>query len=156
MVNCYDFLFHYYTYPYEWMKKRQAAALADRAALLSNKEKYIILDTETTGLSIDSEIVELGIINIDGEILFDSLIKPFRYIPEDVTEIHGITNEMVAAAPTWPEVWPVVKIILADRTVIAYNAAFDAMMIVQSCQAWSISDIPSINTECLMENVMDY
>lgn len=55
---------------------------------------YIILDTETTGLDNTAEIVEISVINDQGEVLLDTLIKPTKPIPGDATAIHGITNEM--------------------------------------------------------------
>ena len=60
-----------------------------------------ILDTETTGLYDDAEIVEISIIDENGGVLLDTLVKPLKPIPAEATAIHGITNEMVATAPTW-------------------------------------------------------
>ncbi len=68
------------------------------------QEEWVILDTETTGL-YDAEIVEIAIINHCGEMLRATLIKPSISIPAEVTEIHGISDAMVADAPTFPEVY---------------------------------------------------
>jgi DNA polymerase-3 subunit epsilon len=64
------------------------------------KSEYIILDVKTTGLDGDSEIVEIAIIDLDENPLFETLIKPVSLIPEEATAIHGITNEMVENAPS--------------------------------------------------------
>jgi len=50
--------------------------------VLANKKDYVILDTETTGLGC-AEIVQIGIIDLDGKILLDSLVKPSIPIPYD-------------------------------------------------------------------------
>jgi DNA polymerase-3 subunit epsilon len=60
---------------------------------VQNKEKYVILDTETTGLESNAEIIEIAIINIDEHILFNSLIKPENPVPADAFDVHGISNE---------------------------------------------------------------
>jgi DNA polymerase III subunit epsilon len=58
---------------------------------------------------MENEIVELAIIDLDGKVLFDSLIKHKQPIPEVVTSIHGMTNEDVKNAPTREQVYPVIK-----------------------------------------------
>ena len=87
------------------------------------QENWVILDTETRGL-YDAEIVEIAIIDSLGKILLDTLIKPSIPIPAEVTEIHGISDAMVADAPTFPEVYPT-DAALKDKRVLIYNSAFD-------------------------------
>ena len=89
--------------------------------ILANKDKFLILDTETTGLD-DAEIVQIGIIDIDGNILLDSLVKPSISIPSEVSEIHKITDDMVVNSPTFPELYFRIKEILSNKQVIIYNA----------------------------------
>ena len=59
----------------------------------------LIVDTETTGLGDDAEIVEIAVVDSQGSIVFDSLVKPSRPIPREASDIHGITNAAVAGAP---------------------------------------------------------
>ena len=92
----------------------------------------VFLDTETTGLSDSAEIVEISIIDYDGSVLLDSLVRPRRPIPADAMRVHGISNEMVKGAPTWMHVWPKVEAILAGRQAGIYNADFDLRMMQQS------------------------
>lgn len=84
-----------------------------------------MLDTETTGIEYDSEIVDIAIIDLDKNLIFASLVKPICPIPEEATMIHGITNEMVADAPSWLEVWAQVQKLLSGKTLLIYNADFD-------------------------------
>ena len=66
------------------------------------RDNCLILDAETTGLGEDAEIVEITIIDTTGKPLINTLVKPSTPIPAEATAIHGITNEMVRHAPTWP------------------------------------------------------
>ncbi|GAB3531831.1 exonuclease domain-containing protein [Photobacterium alginatilyticum] len=92
----------------------------------------LILDTETTGLYSEAEICEFSVIDAQGTVLLDTLVKPTRPIPADATAIHGITNEMVADAPSWFEIYQDVVTLLAGRCVVIYNAAYDTRLISQS------------------------
>ncbi len=100
--------------------------------------KFLILDTETTGLGSDAEICQIAIINENGDHLLNTLVKPKRPIPADATRIHGISNEMVANAPTYPEVHDIIKYLLTNNQVIVYNATFDRGMLHKSAEAWGL------------------
>lgn len=96
----------------------------------------IILDTETTGLDDEAQIIEITIITPAGEVLFNTLVKPTCPISAAARRIHGITDEMVADAPTWREVWPgVARLIKQAGQVIIWNVEFDRRLMEQSCQA---------------------
>lgn len=103
---------------------------------LANPTGIIILDTETTGLAEDSEIIEISIITLTGETLLNTLVKPTRPIPPEATAIHGITDDDVAAAPSWREVWPIAaRLIKRARFILIWNADFDTRLMEQSCRA---------------------
>lgn len=94
--------------------------------------KPVYLDTETTGLEDFDQIVEICVLDFDGSVLVDSLVKPTSTIPAGVTKLHGITDEMVKEAPTWPEIWPAVQAALTGRHLAIYSADFDVRMMQQS------------------------
>ena len=68
-----------------------------------NGKNYVVFDIETTGLDTNAdEIIELGAVKIEnGQIKekFSTFVKPNKLIPFEVTELTGITNEMVQDAP---------------------------------------------------------
>jgi DNA polymerase-3 subunit epsilon len=98
----------------------------------------LILDTETTGLGPGAEIIEVGIIDAHGLVMFESLVQPRSPIPSAATAIHGITNADVANAPTWAEVHAQVCGILEGRLVAAYSAAFDHRLLVQTAALYGL------------------
>lgn len=95
-------------------------------------QKPVYIDTETTGLEKDHEVVEISIVDSDGSLLFTSLIKPTRPIPADAQRIHHIKDADVASAPAWPILWPKIRSFLFGRSIAAYNAPFDLRMMQQS------------------------
>jgi DNA polymerase-3 subunit epsilon len=73
--------------------------------------------------------VQLAVVSPTGENLLTTLVKPSILIPAEATAIHGITDELVAEAPAFPEVYPQLVALLAGRDVVAYDAAFDRSMV---------------------------
>jgi DNA polymerase-3 subunit epsilon len=90
---------------------------------------YAVFDFETTGLSWaeGDRVVQVAVVHLSSEGLFESewesLVNPQRGITS--TEIHGITEELVASAPTFPQVWPRLLSAFNNRIVVAHNASFD-------------------------------
>lgn len=112
----------------------------------------IFLDTETTGVRSTAEIIEISLIDHTGEILLDSLVRPRLPIPAAATQVHGINDTMVARAPTWPELWPQVQALLAERTIGIYNVDFDLRLLKQTHQQYGLlwSD-PTFAPFCIMQ-----
>ncbi len=96
------------------------------------EQKPVYIDTETTGLNRSDEIVEISIIDHDGSLILNKLVKPSQPIPPDVEKIHGISNKMVQTTQAWPILWPTIRNHLYGRVIAAYNAPFDQRMMEQS------------------------
>ena len=96
---------------------------------------YAIVDIETTGGSSRIEkITEIAIFQHDGEKItgeFVTLINPERNIPYFITNLTGITNEMVENAPRFFEVAKTIIEFTEGRTLVAHNARFDYSFIRQ-------------------------
>ncbi len=116
-------------------------SIHEETSLLAAKiiaSKPVYLDTETTGLEKQDEIVEISVLDFDGTVLFQSYVRPVNPLTPAATRIHGITNTMVANAPTWPALWPQIRGVLFSRQVAAYNAPFDLRMMQQSHSRYKI------------------
>lgn len=89
---------------------------------------YVILDLETTGIKPDrSGITEVAIISmVSGkEEVFETLVNPERPIPEEITKITGITEEMVSGKPTISELAPILDEMLKGAIFVSHNVPFD-------------------------------
>jgi DNA polymerase-3 subunit epsilon len=127
--------------------RREAAHLA-RQRLLAHP---CYLDTETTGLGPQDEIVEVCLLDAEGSVLFESLVRPTRPIPMDAVALHGITDVAVLAAPRWPDVWPQLRELMQSRSVGVYNADFDSRMLRQTQARHGLMEaIDSKGFFCLM------
>ncbi len=86
----------------------------------------LFLDTETTGLARSDRVVEIGVVDDAGAVVFQSLVNPGMPIPAQASAIHGITDDMVRDAPPLDAVAEAVRAaLIADGIVVIYNAAFD-------------------------------
>ncbi|HRO43473.1 MAG TPA: exonuclease domain-containing protein [Flavipsychrobacter sp.] len=90
---------------------------------------YAIVDIETTGsYALGNGITEIAIAIHDGrEVLhfYETLMNPGRHIPLFIQSLTGITNEMVAGAPSFAEVAGQVHELLVDKVFVAHNVNFD-------------------------------
>ena len=91
---------------------------------------FIVLDTETTGLSpkYNDKIVQITAIKLENfkpTKIFTSLVNPKRFIPYNVSQIHGITNEDVEFSPTFGEIKDQLSEFIKDEIVIGHNITFD-------------------------------
>ena len=94
---------------------------------------YTVLDIETTGLSsLYSEIIEIGALCIrNGKVEdeFQKLVKPYRPIPQAITELTGITNKMVENADTIEYVLPEFLYFAGNDIIAGHNVGFDIRFI---------------------------
>lgn len=90
--------------------------------------RLAFVDLETTGGTATADrITEVGIIEVDedGVREWSSLVNPEMHIPPFIQSLTGISDAMVASAPTFAELADDIRTRLADRIFIAHNARFD-------------------------------
>src|SRR5712692_8927456 len=102
---------------------------AQLQALFEQRTPFLLLDTETTGKPEHRgfQIVEVAVVNQDGQILYQSLVKPDIAMPGEASEVSGITDAQLADAPTFTQIWPSLVQVLTstDVPVCGWNADFD-------------------------------
>lgn len=93
------------------------------------ENKYIVLDTETTGFHPydGDELLQVSIIDTDGNVLFDEYFKPqHRTEWKEAEQVNGISPEMVADRPAISEKISEINAIIENSdTIIGYNTQFD-------------------------------
>ncbi|MGL4611475.1 MAG: 3'-5' exonuclease [Trueperaceae bacterium] len=106
---------------------------------LLERDDVLILDTETNGIAGVSEIIEVSVINTKGDILLDTLLEPKHMTMNPFAQrVHGIHLDMLQDAPTWPDILPELAALADRRTVLAWNAPFDAGMVKQTSSIWGL------------------
>lgn len=96
--------------------------------------REIVLDTETTGLSPEhgDKLVSIGAVElVNGKVgsSFYAEIDPLRPVPDEVSAIHGLTNEKLKNAPAFFEVAPAFLDFIKDSPLVIHNARFDMAFI---------------------------
>lgn len=100
---------------------------------------YCVLDLETTGLSpyYDS-ILEVGILRVrNNEIVdrYSQLVNPEEFISPFVTELTGISNEMVIGMPTFDMIKGKIISFLGDDVILGHNTSFDIRFLSVACDS---------------------
>jgi DNA polymerase III subunit epsilon len=93
--------------------------------------KQIILDTETTGLSVKEghRVIEIGCIEIDNLLptknKFHCYLNPERKVSEKALEVHGYTDEFLSTKKKFKDVANEFLSFIGDKELIIHNAEFD-------------------------------
>jgi len=91
----------------------------------------VILDTETTGLSITQKhrVVEIGCIELNNQIptgkFFHQYLNPQRSVSEDAYKVHGYSNEFLADKKIFEEIVENFLNFIKNKKLIIHNASFD-------------------------------
>lgn len=105
--------------------------------------EFISFGLETTGLGFENDrITEVGAVRVvNGTVTesFDTFVDPERHIPEKITELTGITDEMVAGAPKEEEAVRSFLEFCGNAVLVAHNAPFDTGFLRASCARTGLS-----------------
>lgn len=127
---------------------------------LLNRRDVLILDTETTGVSNHSEVVDIALVDTCGGIVYESPVLPQGQIPRAASNVHGLSRKHLEefGAKPWPDHHATVVAALRKASVLlAYNLRFDLRLIDQTVQrcnvlpdlASSVSQ-PNLDARCVM------
>ncbi|MBQ6282678.1 MAG: PolC-type DNA polymerase III [Bacilli bacterium] len=122
---------------------------------------YVVFDTETTGFNAGGkdQMIEIGAVKIkDGVIIdrFDELINPGKHIPDKITELTCITDEMVKDANNEEEVTKHFLEWIGDLPLVAHNAKFDISFIEMAMKKYDLGSFKSTVIDTLeLSRVID-
>lgn len=115
---------------------------AQLQALFEQRTPFLLLDTETTGKLEHRgfQIVEVAIVNQDGQVLYQSLCKPDIAMPSSAAEVSGITDAQLASAPTFTQIWPSLVQMLAstEAPIYTWNADFDRQALLLTAKRFQL------------------
>ena len=120
-------------------------------------KKYIVLDTETTGLEVKQghRVIEIGAVLLNdrkkSEDHFHSYLNPSRLIDEEASKVHGITNQDLEDKPSFDEIAEEFINFIEGATLVIHNAPFDLGFLNNELQLASTS-YPKIEEICEVED----
>ena len=123
--------------------------------------KEIVLDTETTGLSVKEghRIVEIGCIELDDLIptqnTFHYYLNPERKVSEKALEVHGYTDEFLSDKKKFSEIADEFLDFIKDKKIIIHNAEFDISHLNNELQIAGKNKIDNKNTIDTLEIARD-
>jgi len=116
-------------FPEEYIDYSQSGMFDETVNLKEKDKSFVVFDLETTGLdSKTNEIIEIGAVKIAGGKIvstFSTFIKPSVSIPDEITDLTGITNKMVEDSPSINYVLPDFYKYCYGSALVAHNIAFD-------------------------------
>ena len=120
-------------------------------------KKYIILDTETTGLEVKQghRVIEIGAVLLNdrkkSQDHFHSYLNPSRLIDEEASKVHGITNADLEDQPGFEEIAEEFIQFIEGSTLVIHNAPFDVGFLNNELRLAS-SSYPMIEDLCEIED----
>lgn len=110
-----------------------AYSAAARKETFGIEEEICVLDLETTGISpVYEQVIEVAIARMRGPEIIDEYnvyVNPGKPISREITELTGITNDMVKGAPAIEDILDDITNFIGDSDILAHNAAFDRSFI---------------------------
>lgn len=113
------------------------------------RRRPLIFASKTLNIAGSDEIIELAIVDIYGQLVFNSLIKPGQPITTTEGDLQNIPTGMLAQAPSFPDVWPQIYPLLIQNELIIYNAAFYLRSLRQEAARYQLA-LPAIVSHCMM------
>jgi DNA polymerase-3 subunit epsilon len=142
-------------------KPKPVYSTANRAAAIqwahslttrTQRERPVVfLDTETTGLGMSDVAIQIGIIDLRGNVLMNFLVHPdSTEISQGAFETHGMSSDKLSDAPMFTSIWVELRAILQESDLLIYNASYDVRILAQTAHKYGLT-LPPLRTHCVMQ-----
>lgn len=122
-------------------------------SIIDFPSEYVMIDTETTGFSVDwDSMIEIGALKVrNDEVVdtFESFIKFDGMLPEFITELTGITDDMLENAPNPQETVKAFLDFLGDDMIVGYNVKFDIDFIREDLKRYFGQEMNNDYIDCM-------
>lgn len=121
-------------------------------------QEPLFLDTETTGLNNTAQVLEIGLVNARGETVYHTRLKPTVSIDPDAAAVHGISEDLLADAPSWPDIASLLQQHVGQRPLVIFNREFDMRILRQTAAAHNDPAVwlDSLTVYCAMRLAAGY
>jgi DNA polymerase-3 subunit epsilon len=122
-------------------------------------KKFIVLDTETTGLEVEQghRIIEVGAVALADrkrtDLHFHSYLNPQRSIDEEAEKVHGISTDRLVNEPEFSEIAESFLEFVEGSILVIHNAAFDLGFLNAELKRAS-SKYPALEEICEVEDTL--
>lgn len=132
-------------------KKYLLSSFSSEACDILERNSYF-LDTETTGLGDCSQVIEVGIIDCDENIIFESRYKPTVEIETGAQEVHGISKKSLEKEKIFSDDAKKIKDILLNNFIVIFNSSFDLRLLKNTYEAFDVDCefLNDVKTKCAM------
>lgn len=113
-------------------------------------DNFVVIDTETTGMTADDEVIELAVVDMDGTVLYDSTFCPVTEVNRYASVVNHLTNDCLCDSPMFTDEWSRIKTLIGNRKILAHNAKFDQRIIKQTLEKYNMdsSVVDSLFSDC--------
>ena len=118
--------------------------------ILNNPDDYLLMDAEMTGVGNQDEIIELALIDLNGNEIYHGMYYPEVSISIEAGYIHNIKEEDLFDCPQFCEAWPEIFAKLNEKTLLIYNARSDIQMMYQTLKKQK-TKTPMIKNICVQQ-----
>lgn len=116
-----------------------------------NISNFVVLDTETTGLYKDDEVIELSVIDELGRELYHSLFKPEKKMGEAALRVTGLDNPMLENEPLFKDEWKNIKQAVGEKKILGHNISYDYRITLATAKRYGINEneVKSLFHDCI-------
>lgn len=104
-------------------------------------DNFLIIDTETTGNSHQDEVVEIGIIDMCGNVVYEGYFMPEKRFTPAASSVNHLNKQVLKqkGARLFKDEWPKIVGLIKGHVLLGHNLSYDKRMIVDTCKRYDLN-----------------